>query len=91
MACGVPCVATDIGDSAFLVASTGISVPAGKPEAFANALEQLVEAGAERRSAMGRAARQRIEAEFSLPSVVNRYVDLYREHVGRREAVEANY
>jgi glycosyltransferase involved in cell wall biosynthesis len=83
MACGVPCVVTNIGDSAFLVADSGISVPAGKPEALADALGQLVEAGAERRSLMGKAARQRIKGEFSLPAVVNRYVDLYRYYVSQ--------
>jgi glycosyltransferase involved in cell wall biosynthesis len=88
MACAVPCVVTDIGDSSFLVGSTGTSVPAGDYEAFAKAVQELLKAGPERRSAMGQSARQRIEAEFSLPSVVSRYKELYREHVLRSRAQE---
>jgi glycosyltransferase involved in cell wall biosynthesis len=86
MACAVPCVVTDIGDSSFLVGSTGTSVPAGDYEAFAKAVQELLQAGPERRSAMGQSARQRIETEFSLPSVVSRYQELYREHVLRSRA-----
>jgi glycosyltransferase involved in cell wall biosynthesis len=83
MACGVPCVVTDIGDSASLVGKTGISVPPNRPEGFAKAIQELVEAGPGRRAEMGIAARQRIETEFSLPSVVDRYEELYREHASR--------
>lgn len=88
MACAVPCAVTDIGDSAFIVGNTGISVPGGDYEAFAKAVLELVEAGPERRSAMGQAARQRIEAEFSLASVVSRYEELYQEHILRSRAQE---
>ena len=38
MACGLPCVVTDVGDSARLVGSTGLVVPPGSPEALADAL-----------------------------------------------------
>jgi len=83
MSCAVPCVVTDIGDSAYLIAKSGISVAASNPEIFARALVELLDAGTERRSAMGKAARQRVEAEFSIGTVVHRYEALYREHVAR--------
>ena len=86
MACAVPCVVTDIGDSSFLVGNTGTSVPAGDYEGFAKAVQELLNAGSERRSTLGQSARQRIEAEFSLPCVVSRYEELYREHVLRSRA-----
>jgi glycosyltransferase involved in cell wall biosynthesis len=38
MACGLPCVVTDVGDSARLVGSTGMVVPPGSAEALADAL-----------------------------------------------------
>src|SRR5215467_685922 len=79
MACGVPCVVTDIGDSAGIVANTGLIVPARNPEAFAQSLAQLIEAGTERRRELGILARQRVEENFSLDVIVRRYEDLYRQ------------
>ena len=81
MACGVPCVVTDVGDSAYIVANTGLSVPPCEPQALAQAIEELIDAGAPQRIQLGEAARRRIEKEFSLPAVVQRYEELYREHV----------
>jgi glycosyltransferase involved in cell wall biosynthesis len=83
MACGVPCVVTDVGDSTYLVGDTGFSVPARNPEALAHAISQLVAAGPAWRQQLGLAARQRIEREFSLPAIVRRYEDLYREQLSR--------
>jgi glycosyltransferase involved in cell wall biosynthesis len=77
MASGVPCVVTDVGDNAFLIGSAGLAVPPGSSEALAGALAELVAAGPDRRRDVGEAARRRVEAEFSLPSVVRRYEDLY--------------
>jgi glycosyltransferase involved in cell wall biosynthesis len=84
MACGIPCVVTDIGDSAYLVADTGISVPPRNPEALAQALCHLVESGTEYRRQLGMAARRRVEQEFSLPVISRRYTLLYQEHVASR-------
>lgn len=80
MASGIPCVVTDIGDSAFLVGDSGVVVPATSPEAMAAAICNLLASGFSCRKAMGAAARRRIEADFALGSVVRRYEDLYREH-----------
>ena len=81
MACGVPCVVTDIGDSALIVADTGLSVPASNPQALAHAIGRLIEAGGEQRRHLGAAARLRIEREFSLPAISGRYEELYQEHL----------
>ena len=79
MACGVPCVVTDVGDSAHLVVDTGLIVPARNPEALAHAIGQLIDAGPAKRKELGTTARRRIESEFSLPEIARRYEDLYRE------------
>jgi glycosyltransferase involved in cell wall biosynthesis len=42
MACGVPCVVTDAGDSAQIVGDTGMVVPRRDPPALAAALKELV-------------------------------------------------
>src|SRR5438046_8609219 len=77
MACGVPCVVTDIGDSAAIVADTGMVVAPRDPGALAAAIVALVASGPERRRALGEAARRRVEERFSLASVVAQYEALY--------------
>jgi len=77
MACGVPCAVTDVGDSAYIVVDSGFVAPPRAPEALANAIGRLVEIGQSGRQQLGVKARQRIETEFSLPAIVQRYEDLY--------------
>ena len=77
MACGVPCIVTDVGDSAALVGDTGRVVPPGDPQALAAALMELIKAGPAVRERLGAAARRRIESEFSLPKMVSKYEELY--------------
>ena len=77
MSCGVPCVVTDVGDSAWIVGDTGKVVPPRDPTALANALRELVNMGAVARRALGERARQRVVENFSLEAVVRQYEDLY--------------
>ena len=42
MACGVPCVVTDVGDSAKIVGDAGVVVPAGDPRLLAKALKTML-------------------------------------------------
>lgn len=81
MACGVPCVVTDVGDSAWIVGNTGYVVPTRNPEALASAWKKLLELGEDRRESLGKAARARIETEFSLDSVVAKYESLYESFI----------
>jgi len=88
MACGVPCVVTDVGDSAEIVGDTGIVVPAGDPEALAAGWERILSMPQAERARLGLAARGRIEERFDLASVTARYEELYRRlaAAGRRAA-----
>jgi glycosyltransferase involved in cell wall biosynthesis len=43
MACGIPCVVTDVGDSARLVGNQGIVIPPKNPEALSHALQQQLD------------------------------------------------
>lgn len=87
MACGTPCVVTDVGDSALIVGETGAVVPPGDSAALAEAWRKLIEAGPEVRRRLGMAARRRVEQHFALPLIVERYQAIYEEvAVARRQA-----
>ena len=77
MACGTPCVVTDVGDSAMIVDQTGIVVPPENAAALAEAWRKLVDAGPEVRRRLGIAARHRVQQHFALPIVVERYQAIY--------------
>ena len=78
MACGVPCAVTDVGDSAAIVADTGVAVPPRDPQALAGAIVRLLREGPERLARRGEAARGRIADHFSLSRIADRYGSLYR-------------
>jgi glycosyltransferase involved in cell wall biosynthesis len=84
MSCGVPCVTTDVGDSAAIVGETGIVVRPSDSEALARGLWTMVDKTDRERRALGQAARARIETNFALDSMVEHYARLYRDLVGYR-------
>jgi glycosyltransferase involved in cell wall biosynthesis len=79
MACGVPCVVTDVGDAARLVGNTGRVVPAADPAGLAAAVQEILALGNGARKALGRLARERIVQDFSQHRVVARHWDLWRQ------------
>jgi glycosyltransferase involved in cell wall biosynthesis len=78
MASGLPGVATDVGGIREVIVpeKTGYLVPAQSPEALADAMLRI-QSDLGNLDRMGRAARRRVEDEFSLRSVVRRYEELY--------------
>ncbi len=82
MACSIPCVVTDVGDSALLVGKTGRVVAAKDTEALAVAIIGLLEASPEFREELGRQARLRVMKNYSLDSVVKKYETAYRGVAG---------
>lgn len=83
MACGVPCVTTDIGDSAFIVGEAGAVVPPGDPVALAIAWSTILGLSDECRAALGAAARCRALETFRLEDVVESYQRLYEQTAPR--------
>lgn len=84
MSCGVPCVVTEVGDSKHLVADTGICVPPSQPEALARAISRLIAAGPDCRQKLGAAARQRVQENFSLAAVVDRFESVFDRYLHQR-------
>jgi glycosyltransferase involved in cell wall biosynthesis len=78
MACGVPCVATDVGDCRPLVASTGKIVPVGDPEALSRAVGSILELSPEGRAKLGRLARRRVQDRYDMRHIAARYAQLWR-------------
>ncbi len=85
MATEVPCVVTDVGGCADLVGDTGVVVPVARPEAIADALVEVFHAGADGRAAMGRRARLRVLARYTVDLAAARYHRLIRETAGARD------
>jgi len=77
MASGVPCVATDVGDTPWIIGDTGMIVPPANPDALANAILNVLSLLPDERQRLARAARERIEREFSLASVATQFSQLY--------------
>lgn len=71
MACEIPCVVTDVGDSAVIVGDAGRVVPPGEPRALADALLELSSLSPDEKCLLGLRARSRIVEHFSIGRMVN--------------------
>jgi glycosyltransferase involved in cell wall biosynthesis len=79
MACGTPCVSTDVGDAAAILGSAGVLVPARNPGALAEGVLHLIRSDESTRQALGRAGRERIVATYSLRRAAEQYEGLYTQ------------
>jgi glycosyltransferase involved in cell wall biosynthesis len=70
MACGTPCVVTDVGDSAWIVGDTGIVVKPENPEALAEGISCLIELSDVEKIVLQQKARQKIVDNFSVKQLV---------------------
>jgi glycosyltransferase involved in cell wall biosynthesis len=77
MACGVPCVVTDVGDSGAVVGDTGQVVPPKDPVAMASAWKHILDLGPQGRKELGMKARERVVNNFTLKKIVSEYENLY--------------
>jgi glycosyltransferase involved in cell wall biosynthesis len=82
LACGIPCVVTDVGDSALLVGADGKIVPPGDPRAFAEACQRMLDLPFAVRRRQGLRGRKRIQTQYSIQWVVARYEELYEQLTG---------
>jgi len=84
MACGVPCIAADVGDAAVIIAGTGSVVPPVDPARLATAVVSLLAHGSEGLGRLGAAARLRIIEHYSVAVSAGRYARIYEELVSAR-------
>jgi glycosyltransferase involved in cell wall biosynthesis len=88
MACAVPCVVTDVGDSRWLVGYTGRVVAPRDYSGLTANCHDLIRLGREERKRLGAAARTRIMARYSISSVVRLYESLYQHIIAEVPAQE---
>ena len=79
MACGVPCVVTDVGDASLIVGDTGIVVRPRNPKELAEGWEHILNMSAKQRSSLGMEARKRIQENYSIERIVEKYKDFYKQ------------
>jgi glycosyltransferase involved in cell wall biosynthesis len=74
MACGVPVIATDVGDSALIVADQGIIIPTKDSEALTKAIENFMISPPSSEN-----IRNRILLNFSVPQMVEKSLQVFKE------------
>jgi glycosyltransferase involved in cell wall biosynthesis len=79
MACGIACVATDVGDSADILGESGVIVPTRNPEALASAWKMLLSRGTQN---FGKLAHARVTSCYSIERMCGHYQSLYQSLVG---------
>lgn len=78
MACGTPCVSTDVGDASEIVGETGLIVPVRNPDALATAIAQmLAERDTPAWNVRCEAARRRVSENFSIKRMVESYRNIW--------------
>jgi glycosyltransferase involved in cell wall biosynthesis len=76
MSCGLPVIATNVGDSSRIVSDCGIIIEPGNPNALVAAIKKLKNDQILQHD-LGCRARQRIAEKFSLQRMISAYVDFY--------------
>lgn len=84
MACGVPCVVTDVGDSKTIVGDTGIVVSVDHPEELAAGIIKILRLDQREKARLSTRARQRILEKFEVSRMVSAYERIYSGLTGIR-------
>jgi glycosyltransferase involved in cell wall biosynthesis len=82
MACGTPCVTTDVGDAALIVGGTGWTVSARNPQALAHAIMQAIDEKQFEKSTWETRkshASARIVDNFSIEKMIAKYERVWME------------
>ena len=84
MACGTLCVATDVGDAAYVIGGLGEIVPPRDPEALKCGISTLLERLENNNADLKKEAEQRIINQFSVEKLASRTVDVFNTVLARK-------
>lgn len=79
MSCGVPCVASHVGDSAIIIGDTGEVVKPSEPNDLAKAIADILELDVAERKRLGELARKRIVENYHFLNIIKHYETIYEE------------
>lgn len=79
MSCGIPCIATDIGDIPRIIGNTGQILTEATPSQLAFIWLEWINAGMTWRAEQGQRAAQRIRRYYDIRDVTTQYQELYKE------------
>jgi len=71
LACEVPCVATDVGDSSRVLGPGGMIVPPGNPAALAEAWERIISLSQQQQRHTGKKGREHVIDSFGIQKMVH--------------------
>jgi glycosyltransferase involved in cell wall biosynthesis len=74
---GLPCVTTDVGDAAEIVADYGRVVPAKSPQLLADALLELLAMPEQERCALGKRAHESVANRYAISRVMGLYLSFF--------------
>lgn len=79
MACEIPCVGTDVGDTSDLIGKTGYTVPPEAPSLLADAIAKLISLPSKERSNLGKLAREQILSNYEISQITKKYQEVWKE------------
>ncbi|TXC69497.1 glycosyltransferase [Bradymonadales bacterium TMQ1] len=88
MACGVPVVASAVGANRTILEGSRAGVLAETMRDFETGLRELIDSS-QLRVRMGRRGRRRVEEQYSVEAVIERYVAIFQEVAGLEVSSEA--
>jgi glycosyltransferase involved in cell wall biosynthesis len=87
MACGIPCVATNVGDSALLVETFGELVPPSDPQALRDGIMNLLQLVSNKKDFIAGQLVQRVRQDFGVDALVFNTIQLFEQLVASQNEI----